>query len=472
VTQFTTWKEETMTIIPSQNRTAFSELAALLTGQLVLQENAAYEQVRQLWNGKVKTQPAAIARCLSVQDVIHTVRWARTQGLPLSVRGGGHDFAGRALVENGITIDLSQMKAVIIDPNKRTAQVQGGATAGDLIEAAQKYGLATATGTIAAVGMSGFTLGGGYGPVTGAYGLGADNLLSAQVVTADGQLVTASAEEHTDLLWGLRGGGGNFGIVVSLEYRLYPLTTVLSGMLLYPLEQAREVFRQFNEFIATAPDELSIQSGFIQTPEGQTVVSISPTYCGEIEAGERAIAPLRTFGTLLVDRVQPVSYNALIHQADATAPKGRHYYAQTQSLNGLQTETIEVPIEQGLPFSSPFSVIEIVDFHGAASRVGTSETAFALRQDHLLVNILTAWEPQSPDEAQRHIQWAQNLSQALAPYAAFKGGYINLLDREEQERVRLTFGSNYERLLDLKRKYDPDDVFHSTIGHLALQHNR
>ena len=247
---------------------SFSDLAALLTGWLLLPQDAAYEQVRQLWNGKVKTQPAAIARCLTVEDVIHTLRWTRSQGLPLSVRGGGHDFAGRALVENGVVIDCSQMRAVTIDPVTRTAQVQSGATAGDLMDAAQKYGLATTTAGISSVGMAGFTLGGGYSPLIGAYGLGADNLLSAQVVTADEQLVTANAEEHTDLMWGLRGGGGNFGVVVSLEYRLHPLTTVLSGSLLYPLDQARAVLHRFNEFIVTAPDELTISSGFLSDTRG------------------------------------------------------------------------------------------------------------------------------------------------------------------------------------------------------------
>ncbi|MBW4689146.1 MAG: FAD-binding protein [Komarekiella atlantica HA4396-MV6] len=358
------------------------------------------------------------------------------------------------------------MRAVTINPDTRTAKIQGGATAGDLIEAAQQYGLATATGTISSVGMTGLTLGGGYGSLIGAYGLVADNLLSAQVVTADGQLVRANAEEHPDLLWGLRGGGGNFGVVVSLEFRLHPQTTVLSGMLLYPLEQARAVLHRFNEFIATAPDELTIQSGFIQTPDGQTVLLLSPTYCGSLEAGEEAIAPLRTFGTVLVDQVQPVTYHALIHGADAFTPKGRHYYLQTQSLKGFQTETIEALIEQGLPLPSPFSMINIHNFHGAASRVGVSETAFALRQDHLMVELIAAWEPQSKDEDRRHIQWAQNISQALAPFA-FKGGYISLLDEQEQERVPLAFGSNYERLLDLKRRYDPDDIFRSTVGHLT-----
>ncbi|MBW4632018.1 MAG: FAD-binding protein [Iphinoe sp. HA4291-MV1] len=358
------------------------------------------------------------------------------------------------------------MRSVTIDPVARTAQIQAGATMGNLIEAAEKYGLATATGTISGVGMTGLTLGGGYGPLIGAYGLVADNLLSAQVVTADGRLVTANAEEHPDLFWGLRGGGGNFGIVVSLEYRLHPLTTVLSGLLLYPVDQARTVLHRFNEFIATAPDELTITSGFLQTPDGATVLFLSPTYCGAPEAGEQVIAPLRTFGTLLVDQVQPVTYNDLIHGLDAFTPAGRHYYLQTQSLDGFQTETINALIEHGLPLPSPFSMINVHNFHGAASRVGASETAFALRQDHLMVELIAAWEPQSPDDEQRHIQWAQHISQALAPYA-FKGGYINLLDEKEQERVPLAFGSNYERLLDLKRKYDPDDVFHSTIGHLT-----
>jgi hypothetical protein len=362
-------------------------------------------------------------------------------------------------------IDLSQMRFVTVDPDKQTAQIQAGATAGELIVAAEQYGLATPTGTISSVGMTGLTLGGGYGPLNGAYGLAVDNLLSAQVVTADGQLVTANAEEHADLLWGLRGGGGNFGVVVSLEYRLHSLTTVLSGLLLYPLEQARTVLHQFNEFIATAPDELTIRSGFLQTPDGTTVLFLSPTYCGSLETGKQAIAPLRTFGDLLVDQMQPVSYNELIHSSDAFTPKGRHYYLQTQSLNGFQTETIEALIEQGLPLPSPFSAINIHHFHGAASRMGASETAFALRQDHLMVEIIAAWE--SHDEEQRYIEWAQHLSQALAPNA-IKGGYINLLDEQEQDRVPLAFASNYERLLDLKRKYDPDNVFRSTVGHLAL----
>ena len=455
-----------MTTKDTYDHTVFTDLAALLTGQIILPEDEPYEQVRQIWNGGVTTRPIAFIRCATPQDVIHAVRWVRSHELPLSVRGGGHDFAGRALREQGVVIDCSLMRAVTIDPETRTARVQGGATAGDLIEAAQHYGLATTTGTNSIVGLAGFTLGGGYGSLMGAYGLGADNLLSAQVVTADGELVSANEEEHADLLWGLRGGGGNFGVVVSLEYRLHPLTAVVAGSLLYPLEQASAVLRHFNDFLATAPDELTVQSGFLTMPSGQPALFFAPVYCGPLQAGEQALAPLRTFGTPLMEQTQPIAYNSFIRQRDANVPSGRHYYEQTQSLHGLQSETIEALIEQGLPFPSPFSLISLHHFHGAASRVGASETAFALRQNHLMVELIAAWEPQSSNEEHKHIQWAQKLSQALAPYA-LKGGYINLLDEEEQERVKLAFGPNYERLRELKRAYDPEDVFSSTIGHIA-----
>jgi FAD/FMN-containing dehydrogenase len=421
--------------------------------------------MRRLWNGKVDKHPAALARCANVQDVVHTVRWARSQGLALSVRGGGHDFAGRALCDGGVVIDCSSMRAVSIDPEGRTARVEGGATAADLIDAAQKYGLATTTGSCSSVGLAGLTLGGGYGPLLGKYGLVADNLSSAHVVTGDGHLLTASAAEHPDLFWGLRGGGGNFGIVVSLEYRLHPVTTVLSGLLLYPLDQARAVLRHYGEFIETAPDELTIQHGFMQMPDGARVLVLSPVYCGPLEEGERVLAPLRAFGKPLADQIQPVAYGVLIHAFDTLAPSGRHYYLQTRSLEGPRAETIDLLVDLAQQFSSPLSLVSVHHFHGAASRVGVSETAFARRQDHLMVEIIAAWEPQSAEADQRHVAWAQQGSRALAPYA-LPGGYVSLLDEGEQQRVPLAYGPNYERLLAIKRRYDLDDVFHSTIGHV------
>jgi hypothetical protein len=348
----------------------------------------------------------------------------------------------------------------------RTARVQGGATVGDLIHTAQKDGLASGTGNVEGVGLAGLTLGGGYGPLLGKFGLVADNLLSAQVVLADGSLATASASEHADLFWGLRGGGGNFGVVVSLEYRLHPLANVLTGWLLYPLDQAREVLRFYNEFIATVPDELTILGGLLQLPDGTPVLFLSPTYCGALEEGERLLKPLRAFGKPMADQIQSTLYETLITAINPLVPKGRHYFMQTRSLEALRPETIDVLVEMAEQFPSPFSAITIHHFHGVASRVPVSETAFACRRDHLMIDIAAAWESPSPEEDQRHIQWAQAGSRKLMPYA-LKGGYINLLNEEEQDRVPLAFGPNYERLLELKRTYDPDDVFRSTMGHLT-----
>lgn len=455
-----------MTISHEQSSSVFKDLIPLLTGRVILPEDEAYEQARQLWNGKVNKHPAAFVRCANAQDVIHAVRWARSHGLALSVLGGGYDFAGRALRDQGLVVDCSEMRAVTIDPVARTARVQGGATVGDLIHTAQKDGLASGTGNVEGVGLAGLTLGGGYGPLLGKFGLVSDNLLSAHVVLADGSLVTASASDHADLFWGLRGGGGNFGIVVSLEYRLSPLAKVLAGILLYPLDQAREVLRFYNEFITTAPDELTILSGFFQMPGGPPVLFLLPTYCGSLEEGERVLKPLRAFGKPMGDQIQPIPIVDINPYEAFLVPKGRRYFFQTQTLETLRPETIDVLVEMAEHFSSSFSAITIHHFHGAASRVPVSETAFALRQDHQVVEIAAAWETPSPEEDQRHMQWAQAGAQRLAPYA-LKGGYINLMGEEEQDRVPLAFGSNYERLLELKRTYDPDDVFHSTVGHLT-----
>jgi len=440
-------------------------LAATLVGRVVLPEDSGYDEARKLWNQRVDKQPAAVVRCANVEDVIYAVRWARSHGLALSVRGGGHDFAGRALCDDGIVVDLSQMRDVWIDPERRIARVQGGTTMGDLIGAAQRHGLATATGTISSVGLGGLTLGGGYGPMLGKVGLVADNLLSAQVVTADGRLLSANTRENPDLYWALRGGGGNFGVMVSLEYRLHPISQVLSGLLLYPLDQARAVLHYYDEFIKTAPDELTIQPGFVQMPDLGTALFLSPTYCGALDEGERILAPLRSFGKPIVDQIQPTAYEAVIHSIDALAPKGRRYFLQTQSLDGLREETISELMRLAEHFSSPFSVLAMHHFHGAASRVKVSETAFGLRQDHLMVEIIAAWEPQPGKGDHEHVQWAKTGSRKLASYA-LPGGYINLLDVTEPERVPAAFGSNYRRLLEIKRAYDPEDVFRSTVGHI------
>ena len=454
-----------MTVAKTTIGINFKDLAANLTGNLVLPEDKVYEETRQLWNQRVDKRPAALVRCSSAKDVIHAVHWTRSHGLPLSVRGGGHDFGGRSLCDGGVVIDCSQMRAVSVDPERRSATVQGGATTGDLIVAAQKHGLATTTGTISSVGLGGLTLGGGYGPLLGKFGLVADNLLSAQIVTADGRLLTADAKEHPDLYWALRGGGGNFGVMVSMEYRLHPITQVLSGLLLYSLDQARAVLRHYNEFIQTVPDELTIQPGFIRVPNLGTALFLSPTYCGPLDQGERTLEPLRSFAKPLTDQIKAIPYDELVYSIDSLAPKGRRYFIQTQSLPGLRDETISELIDQARRFSSPLSLVSIHHFHGAASRMSISDTAFGVRQDHLMVEIVAAWESQSAKGDDDHVQWARGCSRKLAPHA-LPGGYVNLLDVAEPERIPAAFGTNYARLLEIKRTYDPKDVFRSTIGHI------
>jgi|SRR5438552_1742278 len=455
-----------MTISYEKNSSVFKGLQPLLSGELILPEDETYDEALQLWSSKVNKHPSALVRCANAQDAIHAIRWARLHGLPLSVRGGGHDFAGRALCDEGVVIDCSQMRAVTINPQARTARIEGGTTVGDLVHSAQQEGLITSVGNISSVGLSGLTLGGGYGPFAGKFGLIADNLLSAQVVTADGNLVTTSASEYPDLFWGLRGGGGNFGVVVSLEYRLYPLGKVLAGLLLYTLDQAIEALHFYNEYLKTAPDELTILSGFLTLPDGPPVLFFSPTYCGSLEEGERVLKPLRTFGRPIADMIQPIAYELHQNSIDYVAPKGRRYAFKTRWIDGLCPEIIDIVVEMAQRFITPFSAIGLHHFHGAASRVAASETPFALRQDHLVVEIAPTWLSPSPEEDQRNMEWAEECAQRLDPYA-LPGGYINFMGPEEQDRVPLTFGSNYERLREVKRTYDPDDVFNSTSGHIT-----
>ena len=461
-------ERQNMTAANTSLGSDFRDLAAGLTGNLVLPQDNAYDETRQLWNQRVDKRPAVLVCCASVEDVVHAVRWTVSHGLPLSVRAGGHDFGGRSLCDGGVVIDCSQMRAVSIDPKTRSASVQGGATIGDLIVAAQKYSLATTTGTVSSVGLGGLTLGGGYGPLLGKFGLVADNLLSAQVVTADGRLLEANAKEHPDLYWALRGGGGNFGVMVAMEYRLHPISQVLSGLLLYSLDQAGAVLRHYNEFIQNVPDELTIQPGFIRMPDLGTALFLSPTYCGSLDQGDRILEPLRSFAKPLTDQIKPIAYDALVHSIDLLAPKGRRYFLQTQSLPGLGDETISELIEMARNFSSPLSLLSIHHFHGAASRIPISNTAFAVRQDHLVVEIIAAWESQPAKGDEEHVRWARDGSRKLAQYA-LASGYVNLIDVTEPERIPAAFGPNYPRLQEIKRTYDPEDVFRSTIGHVPAR---
>jgi FAD/FMN-containing dehydrogenase len=434
-----------------------------MQGRIVLQGEDDYVQTRQIWNGAVENEPALFAVCETSADVQAAVRTAREHGFPLSVRGGGHDWAGRSLRHGGLVIDLSQMQRVDVDPETSVAIIQGGATAIDVTSAAVPNGLVAATGNCGTVGMVGLTTGGGYGSLTSRYGLALDNLLGAEVVLADGRLVHCDEHENSDLFWALRGGGGNFGVVTSMRVRLHPIRQVLAGMMLFPWSEAESVLRGYAESITDAPDELSVLAGVLPGP----LVFLAPMWSGDGKRGEELIARMWQLGTPVVDQVRPITYLDWLGMFAAAAPVGRHYAAKTRSVFQLTPAVISTLIAGGQQRSSPLSAIVIHDFRGAATRVPLAATAFGLRQEHFMVEIIAAWEPTAEKDGESHLQWAQTLSENLAPHA-LPGGYPNMLGPDDHEQTAQAYGPNVGRLQQVKRLFDPDGVFTSAIS-LPLQ---
>lgn len=439
------------------------ELRGKMQGRVVLRGDNDYVQTRQIWNGAVQHQPELFAVCETSADVQAAVRSARGHGLTLSVRGGGHDWAGRALRHNGLVVDLSHMRRVEVDPNASVATIQGGATGVDVISATGPHGLVAATGNWGAVGMVGLTLGGGYGPLTSRYGLAVDNLLGAEVVLADGRLVYCDTHENPDLFWALRGGGGNFGVVTSMCVRLHPIRQVLAGRMLFPWPQAESVLGGYAEVIANAPDELSILGGVLSAPDGSQVVLLAPMWSGEAGQGEKLIVKLRQLGTPVVDKVGPMNYGDWLGMFAAVAPVGRYYAQRTRWLAQLTPAAISTLVAGAQRRSSPFSSILVGDFRGAATRVPLAATAFGLRKEHFMVGIGAAWEPTAEDDGENHRDWARTLSENLAPHA-LPGGYPNTLGPDDHEQTARAYGANASRLGAVKRLLDPDGVFTSAIS--------
>jgi len=434
-------------------------LRAVMQGNVLLPGDRAYTSACQIWNGAVNHRPALFALCRTVEDVQAAVRTARAHGLPLSVRGGGHDWAGRALRHDGLVVDLSGIRGVEVDHQARVAKVGGGATAIDLIAAAAPHELGAITGTVGAVGMVGMTLGGGYGPLMSRYGLALDNLLEAKVVLADGQVVVANGFENAELFWALRGGGGNFGVVVSMSVRLHPIGKLLAGLILFPWSEAESVLRGYAEKVASAPDELTVIVCMLSCPSGEPVLFLAPTWSGEPSEGEQIIAGLQTLGTPILVHVGPMSCSDLLAMHDTHVVNGRHWAVKTHWISAMTPEVISKLVAAGTNRTSPFTAIAVHHFHGAATRVPLDATAFGLRREHFLVEITAAWEP--GDNFAIHRQWAQNLSRALAP-AALPGGYPNLLGPEELDRIALAYGDNIGRMQQVKRRFDPEWIFSAT----------
>jgi FAD/FMN-containing dehydrogenase len=317
------------------------DLKARLRGELISPNDQGYDAARKVWNGTIDKYPAALVRCADVVDVVHAVQFARDHHLLVAVRCGGHSMSGSSVCDGGMVIDLSCMKGIWVDPGQKTAWAQAGLRLGEFVQATQSYGLATTTGTVGGTGLAGLTLGGGLGWFMGKYGLTIDNLLAVDLVTAEGQVKRASATEHPDLFWGVRGGGGNFGIVTAFEFQLHPVGQVLAGKVVYPLSKAREVLRFYREYISSAPDELTAYASLLTTPGGLAAIAISLCYGGPLEKGERAVAPLRKFDVPQVDLIRPRSYLKMVTQADTGAPAGRHYYEKASTLSDLCDEAIE-----------------------------------------------------------------------------------------------------------------------------------
>jgi FAD binding domain-containing protein/berberine-like enzyme len=408
-----------------------------------------------IWNAAVRHRPALIVRACSARDVQDAIGVARDRGMRLSVLGGGHDWAGRAVCDGGLVIDLSGMRTVTVDAGARVATVGGGATTADVIAAAAPWGLVAAAGNVGCVGMTGLTLGGGYGPLNGRFGPASDNLLGAEVVLADGRIVTADATHEPELFWALRGGGGNFGVVTSMRVRLHPVAQLFGGLIVFPWAQAATVFRGLGAVLSTAPDELTVQSGLMSDPDGGPAVYLAPAWSGDLQSGETAVAALATLGAPLTMQVGPMKYGEFLGMFDAWGARGLHWTLRTRTVAAYTTEVVDALVEAGRTRTSPLSGMPIQNFHGASTRVAPDETAFANRRQHYVVEIVAGWES---GDGTAHRAWADGVSAALAPYA-LPGGYANLLGPDDHEQIENAYGDNGIRLGSVKRHYDPDAVF-------------
>lgn len=446
---------------------AVADLSRHFRGAVIRPGDAAYDAGRRIWNGAIDRRPALIARCTGAADVRAAVGFARERELVVAVRGGGHNVAGTAVCDGGIVIDLSPMKGMWVDPRARVARAQPGLLWGEFDHETQPFGLATPGGIVTHTGIAGLTLGGGLGWLMRRHGLTADNLLSADVVTADGALVRASAEEHADLFWGLRGGGGNFGIVTSFEYRLHAVgPTVLAGVILHPAARAREVLAFYRDYIASAPDELMTIVVLRMAPpapflpesiHGQPVVIIAVCCAGPVEEGERAVAPLRRFGEPLADLIRPTPYAS--HQAllDASVPHGLGYYWKSEYLRPLSDALIDTLVAHAWRVETPESYAAMFHMGGAVGREDPDGSAFEDRRATHAMTIDGVWS--EPTASGACIAWARSFWEAVRPHSTGRV-YMNFLGEEGEDRVRAAYGTTkYERLRALKRKYDPTNFF-------------
>jgi FAD/FMN-containing dehydrogenase len=439
-------------------------LAEHVAGRLSVPSDAHYAAATALWAKPIGPMPRAVVHCRTPQDAQSAIRAARHCDLRVSVRGGGHDWAGRALCD-GLAIDMSGMNAVVVAADGRSAWISGGARAADVLDTTDALGLAAVAGSCGAVGMAGLTLGGGYGPLIGRCGLALDNLLAAEVVLADGRLVTASPENETELFWALRGGGGNFGVVTAMRHRLHPVPSIRTGMLLFPFSEAKAVLERCSDITAAAPEELTVQLGLAVGIDRAPVVMIVPTWCGSPEQGEAQLAPFFKLGKLLAGTAEVMPYGHHLTIFDPYIINGQRVFMETCWLPTLDRGASDAIIAAMATAVSPGCAIFTHEFRGAAVRVPADATAFGLRRDHVLIEILAAFADRGDqeEEEQRHKQWADATRQAFGA-TALPGGYPNLLAGDDPARAAKSFGRNAQRLIAAKRNYDPENLFRSAIS--------
>ena len=448
------------------DETALRELGDAIAGEVIAPSDPGYDAARSVWNALVDRRPAVICRCAGVADVVEAVGFARRHGLGVAVRGGGHDVAGNSLCDGGLVVDLSPMRQVSVDPGALTVRCGGGAVWGEVDRETHAFGLATTGGQVSTVGVAGLTLGGGVGWLERKYGLACDNLIGAELVTADGRILHASELGYADLFWGLRGGGGNFGVVTSFELRLHPVGQVLGGMIVWPADQVRDVLRFYREWVRGYPDEVTTLLVITTAPpapfipvdlHGAPIVAVAVCHCGEEEAGRSALAPLREFGPPAVDLVQPLPYPALQQLFDESVPPGLCSYWGGEWLHEPSDEAIDTIVSFCGRATSPLTQFHINHMEGAVGRVPEESTALSHRRAAYLMNIVSVWA--QDEEPGRHISWTQEFRRAMSRFSA-GGVYVNYLNDEGEARTRAAYSDgNWERLVALKRDWDPDNVF-------------
>lgn len=452
--------------MPKLDAAKLAELKSGFKGEVLLPGEAAYESARKIWNAMIDKHPGLIVRCATTADVVYAVNFARDNSLLLAVRGGGHNIAGNAMCDEGMVIDLSKMKAASVDVGARRVTIEGGATLADLDAATQAHGLATPVGINSTTGVAGLTLGGGFGWLSRKHGMTIDNLESAEVVLASGEVVHASATQHPDLFWALRGGGGNFGVVTRFEFRLHPVgPDVLSGLIVYPISEAKSVLQKYRDFVAKAPDELSVWTVIRLAPplpflpaevHGKGIVALALLYAGDPKQGEPLVEPLRRFGTVLGEHVGVQPYSAWQQAFDPLLTPGARNYWKSHNFTTLADGLFDAVIDSIGKLPSPQCEIFFGALGGATTRPAPDSAAYAHRDAQFVMNVHGRWDDAADDE--RCIRWSRDFFNASAPFAS-AGVYVNFLTADEGDRVRTAYGASYPRLAQAKRKYDPNNLF-------------